>query len=457
MDVERVDEQTVSLSKVALYGGLVLAIVVVGLLPALLSWSYIRALKTVILLVILVQLARLTLSAIISVPEAADPPALDDDERPTVSAIIPAYNEASVLPETIEACKNLDYPEEKLEVIVCYEADCTDDTGEIAERAAAEDDRFVAVERDEEGGGKAKAANYALEHADGEIIASIDADHQFEPDAIDRAVRWFADEDDTWCVKGRCYGRNPGDSLIALYATVDRHIIEKVELFARQLVGGFTLFGGGQAFFRSKVFDEIGPFDEEILVEDIDLSAKIHAEGKTIRMDPGIITYEEQPTTVLSWWSQRKRWARGWMQVSVRHMGRILRSSGPSRTAKADAVQTFSYNLLLPLLFIGLPLPLFDLLQSVGVLDAGVKLTAYVPYSRVLWTILGVFPVIAAGAMFYSDRRDGLDHHRREYLAALTIGAFLVVNSIFYVIAFIEEFILRRPSVYVTTARAEDE
>jgi cellulose synthase/poly-beta-1,6-N-acetylglucosamine synthase-like glycosyltransferase len=221
--------------------------------------------------------------------------------------------------------------------------------------------------------------------------------------------------------------------------------------------GGFTLFGGGQAFFRSKVFDEIGPFDEEILVEDIDLSAKIHAEGKTIRMDPDIITYEEQPTTLLSWWSQRKRWARGWMQVSVRHIGRILRSSGPSKTAKADAVQTFSYNLLLPLLFIGLPLPLFDLLQTAGVLDAGVKLTAYVPYSRVLWTILGVFPVIAAGAMFYSDRRDGLDHHPHEYIAALTIGAFLVVNSVFYIIAFIEEFVLRRPSVYVTTARADDE
>ncbi|MFB6069113.1 MAG: glycosyltransferase family 2 protein [Halobacterium sp.] len=457
MDVQRVDEQTVSLRKVALYAGITLAIVAIGLLPALLSWSYIRALKTVILLVILVQLVRLTLSAIVSMPESADPPAFSGDEPPTVSVVIPAYNEASVLPATIEACKNLEYPADKLEVVVCYEADCTDDTGAIAEAAAAEDDRFVAVERDEPGGGKAKAANYALEHATGDVIASIDADHQFEPDAVDRAVRWFDAEPDTWCVKGRCYGRNPTDSLVALYATVDRHINEKVELFSRQVFGGFTLFGGGQAFFRSKVFDEIGPFDEEILVEDIDLSAKIHTEGKDIRVDPQIITYEEQPTTVRSWWSQRKRWARGWMQVSVRHLGRVLRSSRPSKTAKADAAQTFSYNLLLPLLFIGLPLPLLDFLEQVDFFETAVPLTAYLPYSRVLWTILGVFPVLAAAAVFYSDRRDGLDHHRREYAAALTIGFFLVVNSVFYIVAFIEEFVLRRPSVYVTTARADEE
>jgi cellulose synthase/poly-beta-1,6-N-acetylglucosamine synthase-like glycosyltransferase len=457
MDVETVDEQTVSFRSVGLYGGLTLAIVAIGLLPALLSWSYIRALKTVILLVILVQLARLTISAFLSIPRSAEPPEFESEERPMVSVIIPAYNEASVLPETIDACLDLDYPKDKLEVIICYEADCTDDTGPIAEQAAEEHDLFRAVERDEEGGGKAMAANYALDYVEGDIIASIDADHQFEADAVERAVRWFDAEPETWCVKGRCYGRNPTDSLVALYATVDRHIVEKVELFSRQVFGGFTLFGGGQAFFRRKVFDEVGKFDEEILVEDIDLSAKLHAEGKTIRMDPEVITHEEQPATVLSWWSQRKRWARGWMQVSVRHLGRILRSSGPSNMAKADATQTFSYNLLLPLLVVGMPLPLLDLLEQVGFFDTAVPLTAYVPYSRVLWTILGIFPVIAAAAMFYSDRRDGHSHHPREYVAALTIGAFLLVNSLVYIVAFIEEFVLRQDSVYVTTARADED
>ncbi|MFB6136673.1 MAG: glycosyltransferase family 2 protein [Halobacteriaceae archaeon] len=452
MDVETVDEQSLSAPTVALYAGVVGLFVAAVLLPGLVSIPYLRALKTVLLVIILVQVVRLLVSAAMTLPEPAAPPELPDDaDLPSVSVVIPAYNEASVLPDTVEACRNLDYPADLLEVVVCYEADSTDDTAAIAERAAAEDDRFVAVERDEPGGGKAKAANYALERASGEIIASIDADHQFEPDAVRRAVRWFAADEATWCVKGRCYGRNPTDSPVALYATVDRHIVEKAEIFAREVFDGFTIFGGGQAFFRAEVFDEIGPFDEEVMVEDIDMSAKLHDAGKRIRVDPAIITYEEQPTTFRAWWSQRKRWARGWLQVSVRHIGRLLRSSRPSLTTKADAAQTFAYNLLLPFLVVGFPMPLLDALH------VGSPVTAYIPHSRVIWTVLGVFPALVAGVVFLEDRRDGLPHHPREYLAALTIGPYMLLTTVVYVVAFLEEFVVRRPSVYVTTARADEE
>ena len=454
MDVETVDEQTVSLSQIGTYVGVTALFIAVALLPALLSWSYIRALKTAILVVILIQIVRLVFSALLSIPESAEPPEFEGDEWPVVSVIIPAYNEAAVLPETIEACRNLDYPTEKLEFLICYEDGCTDDTGPIAERAAEAYGNFEAFVGP--GEGKARALNDALEHVTGNVVVNIDADHQFKPDAVCRAVRWLDAEEETWCVKGRCYGRNPSDSLIALYATVDRHLAEKVELFARQVFGGFTIFGGGQVFFKRRVFDELGGYDPEMLVEDIDLSARIHAHGKGLRMDPDVITYEEQPATLKAWWTQRKRWARGWLQVSSRYLGEFVRSRA-TLTAKADAAQTFSYNLLLPFLVLGFPLPLLDFLQAAGFLDSSVQLTAYLPYSRVLWSILGLFPVFAAACVFYSDRRDGLDHHRREYVAALTIGFYLIVNTAVYVAAFIEEFVLRRPHVFVVTSRADDD
>ncbi|MGB9986731.1 glycosyltransferase [Salarchaeum japonicum] len=451
MEVKTVDEQGTSVGRLVAYVGVVAAFLVFVLAPGVVSVPYRRWLKTILLVVIFVQLARLAASTLASYPEVSDPPDLDvpDADLPSVSVVIPAYNEAAVLPSTLDACRAVDYPEDRLEIVVCYESDCTDGTADIVESAAAADDRIVALERDEPGGGKAAAANYAIERASGDIIASIDADHEFAPDAIRRAVTWFVAEPETWCVKGRCYGHNPTDSLVALYATVDRHIVEKVELFARELFGGFRLFGGGQAFFRSKVFEEIGPFDEEILVEDIDMSAKLHANGKRIRMDPGVVTYEEQPTTLSAWWSQRKRWARGWLQVSVRHFSSVLRSNNPTRVAKADAAQTFGYTMLTPFLVVGLPLPLFDV--------AGAHASAYIPYSEILWTIMGVFPVAAALAVFAADRRDGYSHHPAEYVVALTMGAYMVVNSVVYVVAFIEEFVLDKPSVYVTTTRADDD
>ncbi|PSQ42203.1 hypothetical protein BRD17_09135 [Halobacteriales archaeon SW_7_68_16] len=451
MEVETVDEQGRTWRAFlihALTGG---AFVTAFILPVFFSIPYVKVLKTVVLVLVLCQIGRMLLSSILAFARPRTPPDLPADaDLPSVSVIVPAYNEASVLPETIEACREIDYPDELLEVILCYEADSHDATGEICRRAA-DDDRFVAVERDEEGGGKATATNFALERASGEIIASIDADHWLKEDAVKRAVKWFNVKPDVWCVKGRCYGRNPTDSIIALHATVERHVTEKADLYAREVLKSFTLFGGGQAFFRRKVFDEVGAFDEEVLVEDIDMSTRIHAYGKELRVDPGIITFEEQPATLSALWSQRKRWARGWMQVAARYLDQIPGSRDLSVRKRADAAYTFAYAIILPFLIIGAPLPVLDLLYL------PTAATAYIPHSQVLWTILGVFPPLMAAFVFIQDYRDGLDHHWTEYLAACTLGIYLFLQTFVYVVAFLEEFVYRKPSVYVTTSRADDE
>jgi cellulose synthase/poly-beta-1,6-N-acetylglucosamine synthase-like glycosyltransferase len=449
MEVKTVEDTGISPRNVLLYTSITAVLLAIVFSPTVIDQRYPRVLNTLLLVGIVGLVGRTILAAMLSFKQPSTP-SLDrsDDELPSVSVVIPAYNEEPVLPATIEACKAVDYPAEKLEVVLCYEADSTDRTGEICEAAAAEDSRFKAIERDEPGGGKAKAVNYALRYATNDIIASIDADHRFKPDAIRKAVGWFESDPDLWCVKGRCYGDNPSDSVLALHATVERHIAEKADLFSRDVIGGFTIFGGGQAFFRREAFDELGDFDEEVLVEDIDMSSKIHAAGKNLRMDPSIITYEENPPTLDAWWSQRKRWARGWMQVAVRYLGRLPRNPKVSVTARLDAAYTFGYAIIPAFIVIALPLLMLGWLP-------GVETTPYVPHAGVVWSVMAAAPVIVTGMVFAQDWRAGHSHEPREYLAAVTLWFYLVAQTAVFVTAFIEEFVLQKPSVYVTTSRAE--
>ena len=137
MEVTTVQEQSSSRRAVLLYC-LTTSIFVVGVLaPVYFSVPYLRVLKTVVLLVVVAQVGRLFVSALVSIPASHATPSFpsDDDELPTVSVVIPVYNEASVLEGTIDACRAVDYPEHKLEVVVCYEADSTDETAAIARRA----------------------------------------------------------------------------------------------------------------------------------------------------------------------------------------------------------------------------------------------------------------------------------------------------------------------------------
>ncbi len=478
MKVETAESQSFSYKGALRYIAVAVGVMGALYLPAIIfPDTWFRVLTTVMLVALLGLTGRALVSALFSFKRPETPElTLPDTELPDVSVVIPAYNEAAVLPDTIEACRKLDYPAEKLEVVLCYERDSVDDTAAICEAAADDDDRFKAVERDEPGGGKAKATNYALQYATGEIVASIDADHRFKSDAIRRAVAWFESDAGIWCVKGRCYGDNPRDSLLALHATVERHIAEKGDLFAREVLGGFTIFGGGQAFFRAEMFEELGDFDESVLVEDIDMSSKIHDFGKQLRVDPSIVTFEENPATLQSWWSQRKRWARGWMQVAFRYLFRLPRSRNMSIRERFDATFTFAYALMPVLVAFTFPILLFDMVRDFAthnpvtasvLTDMGLQTTLehgiqtatfFSEFTRnALWTLLALSPAIAACMVFLQDYRDGFSHDSLELFASFTLWVYLALQSVVYVVSFLDEVIFERPSIYVTTARVNSQ
>jgi biofilm PGA synthesis N-glycosyltransferase PgaC len=119
---------------------------------------------------------------------------INNDYQPKVSLIIPTYNEASVISRKLKNTQQIDYPEDKLQVILVDSAS-TDGTLGVCERFLEKNNLRFPIRLLSEGKrmGKSHALNKALEYAEGEIIAISDADSFWEPDMIRKIVPFFSD------------------------------------------------------------------------------------------------------------------------------------------------------------------------------------------------------------------------------------------------------------------------
>jgi cellulose synthase/poly-beta-1,6-N-acetylglucosamine synthase-like glycosyltransferase len=114
------------------------------------------------------------------------PPRVWEGELPVVSVIIPAYNEERVIGARIANLRDLDYPPERLELIVCSDGS-SDQTAARARAAGA--DSVLELAR----GGKIRAQDAGVTHAQGELLAFTDANAHWQPDALQRLVDAFGD------------------------------------------------------------------------------------------------------------------------------------------------------------------------------------------------------------------------------------------------------------------------
>ena len=118
----------------------------------------------------------------------ARPVAWRDGYTPTVSAVIPVYNGERFLQDKLASLLALDYPPEKLEIIVISDGS-TDRTAEIARAFAASGVRLLELPR----GGKCAGLNAGIAAATGQILLLTDARQVIEPDGLQRLMANFAD------------------------------------------------------------------------------------------------------------------------------------------------------------------------------------------------------------------------------------------------------------------------
>ena len=141
-------------------------------------------------------------------------PVRKGDIEPNVTLIVAAHDEESVIERRLENLLALDYPAEKLEIVVASDAS-TDRTDAIVEAISAREERVSLLPCPR--GGKVAAQNRAVRQTKGEILAFSDANAQWKPDALRKLVRNFADTDVAYVCGGHFYEASDGTNKEGLY------------------------------------------------------------------------------------------------------------------------------------------------------------------------------------------------------------------------------------------------
>jgi cellulose synthase/poly-beta-1,6-N-acetylglucosamine synthase-like glycosyltransferase len=252
---------------------------------------------------------------------------------PSVSVIVPVKNEEKVVGRFLEAVLKVAYPVDKLEIIVVEDgsADCS---VQVCERFASAHENVKVLHRSFSSG-KPSALNYALRHADGEIVAIFDADSVPESDALLKAMRYFEDGS-VAAVQGRTLSINSRENMLTQFLCYEEAVWCEAFLRGKDSLGLFVHLRGTCQFIRRSVLEQVEGFDEGFLADDMEMSARLTERDYEIRYASDVCSWQESPANFKTFFVQRTRWFRGTMEVAFKY-GRLM--SKPSRK-RLDAEAT---------------------------------------------------------------------------------------------------------------------
>ncbi|MEK6928612.1 MAG: glycosyltransferase [Nanoarchaeota archaeon] len=220
-----------------------------------------------------------------------------------VSIIIPAYNEEKSIARTINSALQLDYPKNKLEIIVVDDGS-KDKTYEIARRFMLKKYSKVLVFT-KPNGGKGSALNLGIKHASGDIIVSMDADSFVQTDALKKMIAFF-DNPKVMAVTPSMGVFKPRGILQRI-----QHIEYYMGVFLRKsfaTMNAIHITPGAFSAYRKSFFKKHGGYDEKNITEDLEIALRIQHKHYIIENSPKSVVYTIAPRTFRALMVQRRRW-----------------------------------------------------------------------------------------------------------------------------------------------------
>lgn len=243
---------------------------------------------------------------------------------PTYTILVPLYREALVLPRLVEYLSRLDYPADKLDIQLLMEED--DQLTQDACAALKLPPQFHPVVVPHSlPKTKPKACNYGLYTSTADLLVIFDAEDRPEPDQLRKAVAAFrALPDHIVCLQAKLNFYNQRHNLLTRWFTSEYSVW--FDLFLPGLTGsGWPIpLGGTSNHFKVQPLKDVGGWDPFNVTEDCDLGMRLHKHGLGAAMINST-TWEEANGNFLSWFRQRSRWVKGYLQTYLVHMRHPLR------------------------------------------------------------------------------------------------------------------------------------
>lgn len=228
---------------------------------------------------------------------------------PKVAIIVPCWNEESTIGGTVLSLLALDYPEDKLQLILVNDGS-KDATREVMDSYKEQYPQIVVIHK--ENGGKHTAINAGIEIAkDAEFVGCLDADSFVAPDALREMIPCFDDP--------KVMAATPAMSVFQPKNLLEQmqnaeYIIGIALRHALSAVNGIYVTPGPFSFYRRSVIEELGGFRHAHQAEDMEMALRIQQAGYEIENAPRSRVYTKVPRTIPKLVKQRTRWTTGFLR-----------------------------------------------------------------------------------------------------------------------------------------------
>ncbi|WP_030868523.1 polysaccharide deacetylase family protein [Streptomyces sp. NRRL S-37] len=323
-----------------------------------------------------------------------------------VTVLVPAYNEAKCIENTVNSLMASEHP---IEVLVIDDGS-TDGTARIVEAMGLPNVRVIR----QLNAGKPAALNRGLANARYDIVVMMDGDTVFEPSTVRELVQPFGDPR-VGAVAGNAKVGNK-DTLIGAWQHIEYVMGFNLDRRMYDILRCMPTIPGAVGAFRRSALEPIGGMSDDTLAEDTDVTMALHRAGWRVVYAENARAWTEAPESVSQLWSQRYRWSYGTMQAIWKHRRAVIDKGPSGRFGRVGLPFVSLFMIVAPLLA-----PLIDVFLLYGVV--------FGPTQKTITAWLGVLAIQAVCAAFAFR----LDRERMTHLISLPLQQILY-RQLMYVV-----------------------